>query len=310
MASSRKRGTNARRRMPKTALVAAPIALVVTASVVTAGVAAHQPPPDAQPAATRDVTAVITDRAAAVSRSNSRTNLAAKVEDGVLIERAYHVDMSRAAVAQAVRGADQRRWTTAPLNLWSNPGTGADNLGLVDDEEKVLLTGRRDMGREEIVVDGQARWVTAGYLDDTKPVDVRPPSPAESSGSSGSSSPTVAPAAATCDNGTSVPSGVSPNIVAVHEAVCAAFPEITTYGTFRADGEHSQGLAVDIMVSGSRGQEVADFVRNNYGDLGVNYVMYAQQIWSVERSSEGWRYVEDRGSDTANHYDHVHVTTY
>ena len=310
MAFRRKRGTNARRRMPKTALVAAPIALVVTAAVVSAGVAAHQPTPDAQRAATRDVTADVTDRAAAVSRSNSRTNLAAKVEDGVLIERAFHVDMSPAAVQKAVRGADQRRWTTAPLNLWSNPGTGADNLGLVDDEEKVLLTGRRDMGREEIVVDGQARWVTAGYLDDTKPVDVKPPSPAESSGSSGSSSPTVAPAAATCDNGTSVPSGVSPNIVAVHEAVCAAFPEITTYGTFRADGEHGQGLAVDIMVSGSRGQEVADFVRNNYGDLGVNYVMYAQQIWSVDRSSEGWRYVEDRGSITANHYDHVHVTTY
>jgi hypothetical protein len=38
--------------------------------------------------------------------------------------------------------------------------------------------------------------------------------------------------------------------------------------------------------------------------------MYSQRIWSVERSSEGWRYVEDRGSATANHYDHVHVTTY
>jgi hypothetical protein len=27
------------------------------------------------------------------------------------------------------------------------------------------------------------------------------------------------------------------------------------------------------------------------------------------RASEGWRYMEDRGSTTANHYDHVHVST-
>ena len=56
--------------------------------------------------------------------------------------------------------------------------------------------------------------------------------------------------------------------------------------------------------------QVAEFVRANYQELGVNYVMYAQRIWSVDRASEGWRYVEDRGSVTANHYDHVHVTTY
>ena len=82
---------------------------------------------------------------------------------------------------------------------------------------------------------------------------------------------------------------MSPNIVKVHEAVCAAFPDITTYGTFRGDGEHSQGLAVDIMVSGARGYEVRDFVRAHYAELGVNYIIYSQHIWSVDRSGEGWR---------------------
>ena len=52
---------------------------------------------------------------------------------------------------QHQRGADERRWTTTALNRWSNPGTDAANLGLVADEEKVLLTGRHDMGRDEIV---------------------------------------------------------------------------------------------------------------------------------------------------------------
>ena len=103
---------------------------------------------------------------------------------------------------------------------------------------------------------------------------------------------------------------MSSNIRATHQAVCSNFPEIVTYGTLRSDGEHAQGIAVDIMVSGDRGWEVAEFVRRYYSELGVNYVIHARRIWSVDRSGEGWRSMADRGSVTANHYDHVHVTTY
>ena len=151
----------------------------------------------------------------------------------------------------------------------------------------MLVTGREAQGRTEIVMDGNARWVTSGYLDDEKP---------------------LAGIAGSCTNGTSVPSGVDPDITAVHRAVCARFPEITSYGTFRSDGEHGQGRAVDIMVSGSRGWEIAEYLRANYADLGIEYLIYAQKIWSVDRAGEGWRAMSDRGSATANHYDHVHVT--
>ena len=58
------------------------------------------------------------------------------------------------------------------------------------------------------------------------------------------------------------------------------------------------------------GWQVADFVRAHYVELGVSYVIYSQHIWSVERGGEGWRAMSDRGSTTANHYDHVHVSTY
>ena len=191
-----------------------------------------------------------------------------------------------------MQNASVKRWSTADLNLWSASDEGASNVGILDSGEKVLITGRAADGRSEVVVDGAARWVTGDYLSDEKPEE----GPAGLGGS--------------CTNGTSVPSGVSPNIVKVHEAVCAAFPDITTYGTFRGDGEHSQGLAVDIMVSGARGYEVRDFVRAHYAELGVNYIIYSQQIWSVDRGGEGWRAMSDRGSTTANHYDHVHVTTY
>jgi hypothetical protein len=64
------------------------------------------------------------------------------------------------------------------------------------------------------------------------------------------------------------------------------------------------------MCSSSLGDDIAAFVRSNANALGVSEVIWEQQIWTVERSSEGWRPMEDRGSATANHMDHVHVTTY
>ena len=50
--------------------------------------------------------------------------------------------------------------------------------------------------------------------------------------------------------------------------------------------------------------------RADASELGVSYVIYAQRIWSVERGGEGWRGMSNRGSSTANHYDHVHVSVF
>ena len=320
MAICHKRDTDARRK-PKAAVLAGPLALLVTGSAVAAGVLVSDPEPSvataAHNASTSQVAAgVLASRRESVSRADSRLD-AARLQRALDAHQAREARAeARAATQKAIRNAHIRRWTTAPLNLWTAPsGKDAKKLGLIDELEHVLVTGRRASERVEIVVNHKARWVTAGYLADKKPLPPPPPAPerpAASSGSSGSSgrSAAPAPAPAGCTNGTSVPSGVSPNVAKVHEAVCAAFPEITTYGTFRGDGEHAQGIAIDIMVSGSRGQEVAEFVRANYSSLGVNYIIYSQQIWSVDRSGEGWRGMEDRGSTTANHYDHVHVTTY
>jgi hypothetical protein len=284
-----KRETNAR-RMPKAHLVAAPLALVATAATVGMGVLSSSPETRDLLVASSGASIGNADRQV-VSRSDSR-------EDFVNLQKAYDANLSKVATLRAVRNADTKLWTTTALNLWDAPGKDAKQVGLIQEEKKILVTGRHANGRDEVVWKGEARWVTSGYLSDEKPVEEVAPD-----GSGGDVN-------ATCTNGSSVPSGVSPNIVAVHEAVCANFPEITSYGTFRGDGEHAEGLAVDIMVSGDRGWEVAEFVRAHYSELGVNYIMYSQRIWSVDRSSEGWRYVEDRGSATANHYDHVHVTTY
>lgn len=301
-----KRDANARLR-PRATVVAGTLAVLATASAVTVGIASSEPTATEVPVAasvsssSAGIAAELAERGSVVSRTSDRSLATAPVRQGVRLEKKSALDkmMAPAAVQAAVAGADTRLWTTADLNLWVSPAEKAGKSGVLGAEKKVLVTGRSLYGRDEVVVGGKSRWVSAGYLSDEKPVDE-----AEEKSEPATSSD------ATCSNGTSVPSGVSPNIVKVHEAVCAAFPEITTYGTFRGDGEHAQGIAVDIMVSGSRGWQVAEFVRANAGSLGVSYAIYSQSIWSVERSGEGWRGMSDRGSTTANHYDHVHVTTY
>lgn len=285
MATSHKRETA--RRTPRAAVLAGSLAVLATGAVVSAGVISSPAPQadllavdDNKAAAASSVEKAATREIPVISRGSGRSADAI----GTRVDRL----VARSATAKAVAGADAKRWTTAALNLWTRPDKAGKKVGEIDEGEKVVLTGRRYADREEIVVGGKARWVTTGHLSDEKPLSI----------------------AASCTNGTSVPAGVSPNIKKVHQAVCANFPEVSTYGTFRGDGEHSQGLAVDIMTSGARGWEIAEFVRANYAALGVNYVIYSQKIWSVERSGEGWRGMSDRGSTTANHYDHVHVTTY
>ena len=117
---------------------------------------------------------------------------------------------------------------------------------------------------------------------------------------------------AACADGSAVESGLTKDAIRVHRAVCALFPGVSGYGGTRGTGDfHGTGQAVDIMVGSSGlGSQVAAYVRANAAALGVSEVIWSQKIWTVQRSSEGWRAMSDRGSATANHYDHVHVSVY
>ena len=283
--NSHKRETNARRK-PRAITVAAPLALMATVSAVGLGVLASDPVVDTVVANTAASDVLVDRDDAPVTRSASRVSTATGALDtAVKLPNA----LSKAAIRAAIKQADTSLWTTDELNVWDEPGEKAEQLGELDAGKKVLVTGREMWGRTEIVIGGKSRWVTSGYLTDEKP-------------------PTLG---GECTNGSSIDSGVSSSIVAVHRAVCANFPEITVYGALRGGGgDHGSGRAVDIMVSGARGWEVANFVRDNYVALGVSYVIYSQSIWSVERAGEGWRGMSNRGSATANHYDHVHVSVF
>lgn len=77
-----------------------------------------------------------------------------------------------------------------------------------------------------------------------------------------------------------------------------------------ANSDHPKGLALDFMTDNdyAKGDQIASFLQANWHVYSVQYIIWKQHIWNESRASEGWRAMPDRGSLTANHYDHVHVS--
>ena len=143
------------------------------------------------------------------------------------------------------------------------------------------------------MLQGRARWVSDGYLSHDKPIGV---------GAGLSMEP--------CPDG-GVESGLTDDATFVYRSVCNAFPQITSYGGWSNHGEHASGRAIDIMVSDVElGTAIAEFLREHAAELNLYDVIWRQHIYTQERGSEGWRSMPSRGSATANHYDHVHVSVY
>ena len=123
------------------------------------------------------------------------------------------------------------------------------------------------------------------------------------------------PKASACGVSSSVPGGkdhMTGATVRMRDAVSKAFPGLTIgcYRQLEDGGEHPRGRACDFMVTGrpALGSRIAAWVQARASQLGVLYVIWWQHIWSPARADEGWRPMEDRGSPTQNHEDHVHVS--
>jgi hypothetical protein len=279
-----------RRRLVRLA-VPATAALAVTGSVVgvavthggpdaaqlaaAAGQAARQQPMKVEATTASADSPYLADRSGSFSRSAKRVTLQVKPD------------------------VEARKYMTSALNLWPAPQEKGKPLDVLEAGGKVALTGVQRNGFAQILFDDQLRWVNADYLSAKKPQD----DPV--AGPSGSAGVSFAP----CPDGSGTESGLTPAAVRMFRAVCNAFPELSTYGGYDAHGEHSSGRAVDFMISDpSLGQAVADWARAHASELGLYDVLWAQQIWTPVRSSEGWRSMPDRGSATANHLDHVHIS--
>jgi hypothetical protein len=290
-----KRETNARRFASRTGKRTAKIAFgaAVTATLPAVALGLAQ----ANPAASLDLAShddqpvrLDPDKydAVPVSRTFDRT-AARSFQQGIAAQR---------ATARAVEHAHVKKWSTVDLNLWSSSSPAAKQLGLLSAGKHVLVTGRTADGRIEVVVNGRSRWVTAGYLSDDKPDST--------SGITAAAGLSMAP----CPDG-SVEYRLTPAAVYVYRSVCHAFPQITSYGGWDDHGEHVTGKALDIMTSDvSLGNAIAAFLQQHASELHLYDILWRQHIWTPVHASEGWRLFADRGSPTANHDDHVHVSVY
>lgn len=103
--------------------------------------------------------------------------------------------------------------------------------------------------------------------------------------------------------------GMAANAIAVINAVKAEFPGSGPFGGYRPGDplDHGSGHAVDIMCGTTEGNEIASFLQANAGELNIKYIIWRQRIWYPGGS---WQGMEDRGSATANHLDHVHVSVF
>lgn len=259
------------------AFLAAPL---VTCGLIGAGMAIAEKPDEqaslagASVSGARDDAAALEARTTALSRSADRT--------------------ASNVVAAKVPPVQRRLWTTEDLDLRLSPAEDAAVSGEVKALTRIGVTGLRKGEYAQVVVGGVPRWVTASYL-----VAKKPTAPAH-----------LPLSAKPCPDG-SVEDGLTAGAVRVYRAVCNNFPQITRYGGWDNHGEHTSGRAVDIMTSDvSLGNAIAEFLRAHAAELNLYDIIWRQRIFTQERGGEGWRSMSDRGSATANHYDHVHVSVY
>ena len=115
---------------------------------------------------------------------------------------------------------------------------------------------------------------------------------------------------------------ITPRMATVKNAVDRRFGPFSAIGCYRpeATGEHPLGRACDFMLSTGGvmptaanvqlGYAIAHWAQANAAKLGIMYIIYRQHIWDIRMASAGWVMMPDRGSITANHYDHVHISVF
>lgn len=129
--------------------------------------------------------------------------------------------------------------------------------------------------------------------------------------------PEVQPVASTPASGNTIPTDphLQPQAEAFRQEIAAKFG-ITNIGGYREGDpdDHGKGLAVDVMVptSSQLGDQVAQYAIDNMDRAGISYVIWKQQFYMPVNNIYGpantWNQMPDRGGDTANHYDHVHIS--
>jgi hypothetical protein len=109
--------------------------------------------------------------------------------------------------------------------------------------------------------------------------------------------------------------GLQVDTIRVARAISVLFPQITTIGGWRQDALkwHPNGLAIDVMIPDytspegiELGNQIAGFALANAQRWNIDHVIWRHAIYLGPKSGQ---YMPEMGSETANHYDHVHIAT-
>lgn len=204
---------------------------------------------------------------------------------------------------------------------------------------KLLANGR---GRWLAVAASLVLSAGMVYAQGAKPRHIEPPAAAPSSATSAPAAapaPPNAPRTATPEEAQALaalagappaggqqfqfplPHGVAPEerlqvkTIWAARAIGVLFPQITTIYGYREDPLpwHPKGLAIDVMIPNPHspegielGNQIAGYALANAKRWGINHVIWRQKIYPGVGAGN---WTADLGSETANHYDHVHIAT-
>jgi hypothetical protein len=112
---------------------------------------------------------------------------------------------------------------------------------------------------------------------------------------------------------------VQPRTALVADIIGRRFGIRTMYGWRPPSSEkydpngHPAGMAVDFMIDDlphgtAVGHKLAAYLQRNQTWISIAYVIYRQHIWIAGQPFDDWRKMEDRGSPTQNHMNHVHLS--
>lgn len=290
-------------------MLAAPLLVAASTGSGDPDVAAPRPSVTAE-AVTVDLDALAARDEASASRGQSRPTLEPSVEPSVEppvpvepVAPEPEPEPSVPPPPPAPPAVTGTLWVSDAVNVRQGPSADTERIGSLEPLDQVDVTGATEADWTQVVVQDVVGWVNSNYLSETEPV-LQAASPEQAA-------PAAALSDAPCSINPEIESNLTGNARAVYRAVCASYGgSVSAFGGLRPgdDGDHGTGRAVDVMVSGEAGWEIARFLQARAGELGISYLIYEQQYWPAGAPAGAWEWMEDRGGATANHYDHVHVS--
>ncbi len=215
---------------------------------------------------------------------------------------------SKAAEAKPVVKADWKsafselaghQYAKSTVTVREKPKSGSKQVGNLKWGEKIQVTELVDNGYREVVYKKKIAYVLDAEISKTKPAEL------DDAGASGRMSPGKTSSKRVL--------GLTQQAMGVYNAVMSRWGgRIKSVGGYRSSSlsDHHYGRAIDFMLTPGKdsamGWDMAKWLAANYKSLGVDHIIFEQKIWTPYRQT--WRPMASRGSITANHYDHVHVS--